>query len=884
MQTITKLLFITSLLFLTTNYSIAQTSCSYIVHVTTTGTDVVGCGGEGTPCQSINYGIGEAISQGISDVRVSNGTYNEVVELQTGVNVWGGYDVAWTQVGTTTLNGAYSASVSQYVAVIANGVIGGVIISDFTINAPNAFSGKSSYGIHIISSDVVVQECTINGGNGANGSSGNNGAAGTGTAVNGGNGANGSDIGTSACSTTLINYGAGATGPALTAGGNGGYGGSPDTDCAGFPFVFNGASQPGQLGGNAINYNFLTWGYRGEAGGICTDGSNGHDGINIHGSGGNGAATANNLVSNFWATTTAAGGTLGINGTGGGGGGGAGGCGLAGENNSGGGGGGGGAGGLKSSLAGTGGGSGGNSAAIFASNSNIEVVNSVIYLGSGGNGGNGGASGIGAPGGSGGNGGTGGGTTGGNGGDGGNGANGSDSGAGGGGAAGSTYGIYLNSSIGTTNNVIYNSGSAGSIGLAGTSVNAQGTNGAAGSVTNVDGINFSNNPTSNGSTSGVCVEIITMELANNQHCAGDSIWVDYNAVGDFTGANIFTAEMSDAFGSFATPTAIGSLTSMTTGSIPSMIPVSTLAGAGYKFRVMSSTPIATGSETTLAVTINGLPNVSYALSGGSIICNGGSVTLSGTGADTYTWDNGVLNGQLFSPITTMDYIVTGTSTTTGCSNTDTVTITVNQPTTNTITESTCGDYLSDQGNTYTTTGMYDEVYVNAAGCDSTVTIDLTVNTIDLTVNVANSIYTAVASGTYQWVNCANGYQEIPGETAQSFAPTANGDYGVIITDGPCIDTSACTAIFDVGINELPLASMDNVYPNPTTGAITITMHELQDELNVEVMNIAGQVISSERFENAESVNLNIDGADGVYFIHLISNNSERQVIKVIKKE
>lgn len=881
MQTITKLLFITLLLF-TTNYTIAQTSCSYIVHVTTTGSNVAGCGTEGNPCLTINYGIGEAVSQGLSDVRVSNGTYNEVVELQTGVNIWGGYDASWTQVGMTTLNGAYSPSLAQYVAVVANGVTGGAIVSHFDINAPDAFNGKSSYGIHMISSDVVVQECIVNGGAGANGNNGNNGAAGTGNALGGANGANGTNITTSSCSTTLTNFGNGATGPAGTGGGNGGYGGSPDTDCGGFPFSFNGAPQPGQLGANAATYNFLTWGYRGDAGAACADGSNGNDGITIHGNGGNGAATANSLVSNFWVTTTAANGSLGLNGTGGGGGGGGGGCGLSGENNSGGGGGGGGAGGLRSTLAGTGGTSGGNSAAIFVASSNIEVINTVIYIGTGGNGGNGGASGIGATGGLGGNGGTGGGTTGGDGGDGGNGANGADSGAGGGGAGGSAYGMYLTNSLSLTNNLTFNSGTAGSAGLAGTSINAQGTNGSNGALVNVDGVNFTNNSTTNGTTSGICVEIITQELANNEYCAGDAISVDYNAVGDFTGANIFTAEMSDALGSFASPTVIGSVTSMTSGFIPSTIPVSTLAGAGYKFRVVSSAPVATGSETTTAVTINGLPPVSYAVSGGTVICLGNAITLTGTGADTYTWDNGVTNAQSFNPGSTMDYIVTGTNTTTGCSNMDTVTITVNLPSTNTIVESSCGDYLSAQGNTYTTTGMYDEIYVNAVGCDSTVTIDLTVNTIDLTVDVANSIYTALGTGTYQWVDCADGYQAIAGETGQAFAPTANGDYAVIITDGPCVDTSACTAIFNVGLDEISFTNSINAYPNPTTGKITIEMNDVQEGVLVELVNIAGQTILSENYYSTSKIDLNLDAPNGVYFVYVTSADKSA-VIKVVKE-
>jgi hypothetical protein len=52
------------------------------------------------------------------------------------------------------------------------------------------------------------------------------------------------------------------------------------------------------------------------------------------------------------------------------------------------------------------------------------------------------------------------------------------------------------------------------------------------------------------------------------------------------------------------------------------------------------------------------------------------VTLSGSGASSYAWDNGVTNGVAFSPGSTTTYTVTGTDGN-GCQNTDTVTITVN---------------------------------------------------------------------------------------------------------------------------------------------------------------------------------------------------------------
>ena len=59
------------------------------------------------------------------------------------------------------------------------------------------------------------------------------------------------------------------------------------------------------------------------------------------------------------------------------------------------------------------------------------------------------------------------------------------------------------------------------------------------------------------------------------------------------------------------------------------------------------------------------------------ICDGNSVTLSGSGANSYSWDNGITDGAAFIPglgITT--YTVTGTDAN-GCTNTDDIIVTVN---------------------------------------------------------------------------------------------------------------------------------------------------------------------------------------------------------------
>jgi len=57
------------------------------------------------------------------------------------------------------------------------------------------------------------------------------------------------------------------------------------------------------------------------------------------------------------------------------------------------------------------------------------------------------------------------------------------------------------------------------------------------------------------------------------------------------------------------------------------------------------------------------------------ICPGDQVNLAGSGAATYIWNNGVIDGVSFTPSATSTYTVTGTSAF-GCSATDDVTVTV----------------------------------------------------------------------------------------------------------------------------------------------------------------------------------------------------------------
>jgi hypothetical protein len=109
------------------------------------------------------------------------------------------------------------------------------------------------------------------------------------------------------------------------------------------------------------------------------------------------------------------------------------------------------------------------------------------------------------------------------------------------------------------------------------------------------------------------------------------------------------------------------------------------------------------------------------------ICNGDSTVLSATGASTYTWNNNVVNNQQFTPTISQTYSVVGIDTN-GCIGSDSVSIDVLENSTSTQTISALDNYLWPVNNqTYTQSGTYTQIIQNSVGCDSTITLNLTLS-------------------------------------------------------------------------------------------------------------------------------------------------------------
>ena len=207
----------------------------------------------------------------------------------------------------------------------------------------------------------------------------------------------------------------------------------------------------------------------------------------------------------------------------------------------------------------------------------------------------------------------------------------------------------------------------------------------------------------------------------------------------------------------------------------------------------------------------------------------------------------------------------------------TAAVTINQPTTGSQTLVEClGFSVTVGSSTYTTTGVYTDVLMNAAGCDSTVTTDLTVSAaIDVTVdNTSLPTLTANQTGaTYQWLDCDNGNAPIASATNQSYTATVNGNYAVEVTVGSCTQTSGCENVSAVGIDVVS-SKLTSIYPNPTQGIFTIDLAVVDENTSITVYDMLGKVVEK-RLSVTTITSIDLSGNEkGIYFINIQSDKGQ----------
>jgi photosystem II stability/assembly factor-like uncharacterized protein len=259
------------------------------------------------------------------------------------------------------------------------------------------------------------------------------------------------------------------------------------------------------------------------------------------------------------------------------------------------------------------------------------------------------------------------------------------------------------------------------------------------------------------------------------------------------------------------------------------------------------------------------------------INNSSSATETITSCDTYTWP---LNGNTYSTTGNYTTIINNAN---GCDSVVTLDLTLGTSYANTETVIACDTYTwSTTGQDYTISGSYSETLVSQLGCDSTMNLELTIESVDATATLSGNIISANQPGAdYMWIDCGDS-STIPGETGQNFTPETTGNYAVIVTENGCTDTSDCILVDYTGLIENTFENDIHIYPNPTEGMVTIELSNGYDDLNVVITDALGRIVQSFEPENKQLIFFELDEANGTYFVKLTAGN-EQAIFKVLKQ-
>jgi photosystem II stability/assembly factor-like uncharacterized protein len=254
--------------------------------------------------------------------------------------------------------------------------------------------------------------------------------------------------------------------------------------------------------------------------------------------------------------------------------------------------------------------------------------------------------------------------------------------------------------------------------------------------------------------------------------------------------------------------------------------------------------------------------------------NTGTATISA--CDSYTW----IDGNTYTSSTmTPTFTLTNQS---GCDSLVTLNLTIKNSSSSVDVITSCDPVQWINGMTYSSsTNTPTFVVPNAVGCDSVITLNLTINSVTPTITLNGSTLTTTATGgTYQWVDCANNNAAIAGATSQSFTPTMTGNYAVQYTINGCTKISNCITVTLANIENLEAINWA-IYPNPASE--TVYFRNVNTGSQIRVLDLSGKLIYVSKFDASNNTISVANWNNGMYIVEIEYEGLINQTKLVINK-
>jgi hypothetical protein len=179
---------------------------------------------------------------------------------------------------------------------------------------------------------------------------------------------------------------------------------------------------------------------------------------------------------------------------------------------------------------------------------------------------------------------------------------------------------------------------------------------------------------------------------------------------------------------------------------------------------------------------------------------------------------------------------------------------------------TCQSYTSPSGHyVWTESGTYLDTIQNVAGCDSIITIELTISDLALTVHQEeNTLVGDGAAGQFYWVDCDHNNQIVA--QGNVFTPSVNGHYALVGIGFICSDTSACFSFVMTGIGDENGEKKFRVFPNPAHHSFNIDFDQVYPHVDIALLDQFGRKVYGQSFSALKTIPVSVDLPAGLYFL------------------
>lgn len=271
-------------------------------------------------------------------------------------------------------------------------------------------------------------------------------------------------------------------------------------------------------------------------------------------------------------------------------------------------------------------------------------------------------------------------------------------------------------------------------------------------------------------------------------------------------------------------------------------------------------------------------NLNLTSSGGSdgyiarfVQCTAVAQTIQETACGSYDF-----NGTIYTESGSYNQLL---SSSLGCDSLVTLELTVSGATFSNVNLYTT-DVITFNNETYNAAGQYTQTIQNAAGCDSIIYIEVFILENNFELENNDGVLSGNQPGSsYQWVDCSNNNEPIAGATQSTFTPTTSGNYALIVYGTAGEVMSECLTVTVTSV-DLVSSLVALAMPNPCNEWITLKVNPTEFQ-SFRMLDLQGRIVHQGNIQEIQTpINLNHLDA-GMYYLQCIGNHNK--TISIVKQ-